>query len=176
MSNSPAPPPPEWAPHEAVWIGFPSDPELWLGDLKAAEREVAAFAKAVHTGGKGEKVRLVAAHDDAAASARDLAPFAEVVVEFLPTERGGRRTPVYLSTDSPAHYRPHFRVCDGDGEYLGGEFVDGPDDPVVPGGSTYATVRFVYEPEVSYDALVVGAQFEVMEGSRVVATGRVTRR
>ena len=60
------PPLPEWAPHEAVWIGFPSDPELWLSDLIAAEREVAAFAKAVHADGKGEQVWLVAAHDDAA--------------------------------------------------------------------------------------------------------------
>ena len=75
------PPPPEWAPHEAVWIGFPSDPELWLGDLKPAESEVAAFAEAVHAGGKGEKVWLVAAHDGAAESARKLCPFAEVVVE-----------------------------------------------------------------------------------------------
>jgi agmatine deiminase len=75
------PPPPEWAPHEAVWIGFPSDPELWLGDLKPAEREVAAFAAAVHDGGRGEKVRLVAAHEGAAESALRLAPFAEVVVE-----------------------------------------------------------------------------------------------
>src|SRR3982751_3111530 len=72
---------PEWAPHEAVWIGFPSDPELWLGDLKPAEREVAAFAEAVHAGGKGEKVWLIAAHDGAAESARQLAPFAEVIVE-----------------------------------------------------------------------------------------------
>jgi agmatine deiminase len=64
-----------------VWIGFPSDPALWLGDLKPAEREVAAFAEAIHAGGKGEKVRLVAAHDGAAQSARELAPFAEVVVE-----------------------------------------------------------------------------------------------
>ena len=72
---------PEWAPHDAVWIGFPSDPALWLDDLKPAEREVATFADAVHAGGKGERVILVAAHDDAAAAARQLAPFAEVVVE-----------------------------------------------------------------------------------------------
>ena len=75
------PPLPEWAPHEAVWIGFPSDPQLWLGDLKAAEREVAAFAEAVHAGGAGEQVWLVAAHDGAAETARRLAPFAQVIVE-----------------------------------------------------------------------------------------------
>ena len=80
-SASPRPPLPEWSPHEAVWIGFPSDPELWLGDLKPAEEEVAAFAKAVHAGGRGEKVWLVAAHEGAAESARRLAPFAEVIVE-----------------------------------------------------------------------------------------------
>jgi agmatine deiminase len=81
MTALATPPQPEWALHEAVWIGFPSDPELWLGDLKEAEREVAAFAEAVHAGGKGETVRLVAAHEGAAESARRLAPFAEVIVE-----------------------------------------------------------------------------------------------
>ena len=75
------PPLPEWAPHEAVWIGFPSDPELWLADLKKAQLEVAAFAEAVHSGGKGEAVWLVASHEDAAAAARALAPFAKIVVE-----------------------------------------------------------------------------------------------
>src|SRR4051794_10991108 len=80
-SPAPGPPLPEWAPHEAVWIGFPSDPTLWLADLKPAEQEVAAFARAVHAEGRGEKVLLVCAHEDAAATARLLAPFAEIVVE-----------------------------------------------------------------------------------------------
>ena len=81
MASPNVPPLPEWAPHESVWIGFPSDPELWLGDLKPAELEVAAFAEAVNAGGTGEKVRLVAAHEAAAETAQRLAPFAEIVTE-----------------------------------------------------------------------------------------------
>lgn len=105
-----------------------------------------------------------------------MASIAEVLVEFLPADGGGRRTPIWLSPDSAGPYRPHFRVCGGDGEYLGVEFVSGPDGPVAPGDRADATVRFMYEPEVCYDALVVGARFDVMEGSRVVATGKVISR
>jgi translation elongation factor EF-Tu-like GTPase len=105
-----------------------------------------------------------------------MAGFAEVLIELLPTDKGGRRTPIRLSTDNATHYRPHFRVRNGNGEMLGVEFVDGPDEPVAPGGNTYATVRFVYEPEVCYDELVIGAEFDILEGGRVVGVGRVTRR
>jgi agmatine deiminase len=72
---------PEWSPHQAMWIGFPSDPELWLEDLKPAQKEVAALAKALHAGGKGEEIRIVAANEAAAKAARKLAPFATVLVE-----------------------------------------------------------------------------------------------
>ena len=75
------PPLPEWTPHEAVWIGFPSATDLWLEDLAPAQAEVAAFAAAVHADGQGEAVWLVAADEDAAAEARRLAPFAKVIVQ-----------------------------------------------------------------------------------------------
>ena len=75
-------PPAEWAPHAAVWIGFPSHPELWEDDLEPAREEVAAFGRAVHAGGKGERVILVVADDTAAqAAVRIAGDYAEVVVQ-----------------------------------------------------------------------------------------------
>lgn len=72
--------PPEWAPHDSVWIGFPSDPDLWLDDLEGAQAEVAAFARAVHAGGKGEHVRLVCANGVAEEAAHALVGDAAEVV------------------------------------------------------------------------------------------------
>ncbi len=72
--------PAEWAPHESVWIGFPSAADLWLEDLEGAQAEVAAFANAVDAGGAGEKVRLVCANAAAETAARQLAaPGVEII-------------------------------------------------------------------------------------------------
>lgn len=74
----------EWAPHEAVWIGFPHLAEEWSGAIDAARADVAAFANAVHDGGRGEEVRLVV-NDDAQAqiAAKLLDPGVRILVQPL---------------------------------------------------------------------------------------------
>jgi agmatine deiminase len=73
--------PPEWAEHRWVWIGFPSHEDLWADDLDAGREEVIAFARAVHAGGAGEEVRLVAADPASARIAKEMAPWATMIQE-----------------------------------------------------------------------------------------------
>ena len=72
--------PAEWAPHEAVWIGFPSHVNAWEAEpLAPAQMQMAAIANAVHDAGRGELVRLIAGMPEAAAGARDLVDSGVVV-------------------------------------------------------------------------------------------------
>lgn len=65
-------PPPEWAPHAGVVIGFPSHAEVWGDPLDGARAETAAFANAVADEGRGEKVHLICADEEAARAAATL--------------------------------------------------------------------------------------------------------
>lgn len=64
--------PAEWAPHERVWIGFPSSAEYWGEPLARAQQQMAAFANAVHASGRGERVHLIAGNAEAAGIAKDM--------------------------------------------------------------------------------------------------------
>ena len=61
--------PAEWAPHRAMWLGFPSHAELWEEDLEPAQAEVAALARALAGPGE-ERVRLLTGSPDGEAAAR----------------------------------------------------------------------------------------------------------
>ncbi len=92
-----------------------------------------------------------------------------VKLTFLPTSKGGRIPPPQFDGGL---YRPHFRVG-AEGEYLGVVFLVGPEH-AVSDTEIEAIVALIYD--VDYSALQPGVAFDVMEGARRVATGRVTRR
>ncbi len=62
--------PPEWAPQDWLWIGFPVEPPDWFGLLGEAQAQIAAFANAVAE--SGQEVRLVVRDEAAEAQARKL--------------------------------------------------------------------------------------------------------
>ncbi|MDP3174003.1 MAG: agmatine deiminase family protein [Phenylobacterium sp.] len=63
--------PAEWAPHRAMWLGFPSHGELWEEDLEPAQQEVAALARALAGPGR-ERVRLLTGSPEGLVAARAL--------------------------------------------------------------------------------------------------------
>ncbi len=99
--------PAEWAPHDWVWIGFPSHADLWLDDLQPAREEVIAFARAVDADGAGERVVLVAADKLAARDALAMAgPHVDVEVARFGDVWLRDTGPIILTADgAPAQAR-----------------------------------------------------------------------
>jgi agmatine deiminase len=87
--------PPEWAPHKAMWLGFPSHAELWQEDLEEAQAEVAALARAL-AGPGGERVRVMTGHPGGEAAARELLGDVPGVELFL-----GRFGDIWLRDTGP---------------------------------------------------------------------------
>lgn len=67
MNQTPIPA--EWAPHRAMWVGWPSHAELWEDNLEPARAEVEALVRAL-TGPGREKVRLLVGKPEALDDAR----------------------------------------------------------------------------------------------------------
>ena len=99
--------PAEWAPHRAMWLGFPSHADLWLEDLELAQEEVAALARALAGPGR-EHVRLMVCGPDAAAAAERLLGDVHGV-EIIPGRFGDiwlRDTgPIFLNGAEAASFR-----------------------------------------------------------------------
>jgi agmatine deiminase len=107
--------PAEWAPHRAVWVGFPSHAELWEDDLAAAQAEVAALARAL-AGPGGERVRLMVCGAAAARAAEGLVAGA-AGIEITP----GRFGDVWLRDTAPIFLGPDaagFRFNGWGGKYV----------------------------------------------------------
>ena len=66
-----SPVPAEWAPHRAMWVGFPSHENLWEDNLAAAQGEVAALVRALAGPGR-ENVKLMVAGEPARRAAEAL--------------------------------------------------------------------------------------------------------
>ena len=64
-----APVPAEWSPHRAMWVGWPSHPELWEENLAPAHAEVEALVRALAGPGR-ERVKLMVGKPEALADAR----------------------------------------------------------------------------------------------------------
>lgn len=61
--------PAEWAPHRAMWVGWPSHADLWEDNLEPAQAEVEALVRALAGPGR-EQVRLMVGNDEALDDAR----------------------------------------------------------------------------------------------------------
>ena len=89
-----------------------------------------------------------------------------VQVRFISPEEGGRQhLPVLLG------YRPHL-VVPPSTEMLGIEFMEGPAHYQAH-EDIFATVKCIYQPHVNYGRLTPGTRFNILEGERVVGSGKV---
>jgi len=118
--------PGEWAPHAALWLGFPSHGELWEDNLEPAQREVAALARAL-AGPGGERVRLLVCGEEAAAAARALLP-ETAGIEIVYGEFGD----IWLRDTAPLFYIEGERVKAAGFRFngWGGKYVLEGDDTV----------------------------------------------
>ena len=100
-----------------------------------------------------------------ASAMNDLHQDIEVVMTFLRTEEGGRKSPVFSGYRPQFHYEGNL----GDAQHT---YLDV--DQVNPGDTVTAQLMF-YCPENHAGKIAVGMEFQIGEGNRTVAVGHVTK-
>jgi translation elongation factor EF-Tu-like GTPase len=91
-------------------------------------------------------------------------PNLQAVIRFLSPEEGGKQIAAKTG------FRPLFSL-DGENWISVHEYVDPPE--ALPGQDVLTNV-YLLSPERIMDRVQVGTEFDVFEGSRLVARGRVT--
>ncbi|MDB5483056.1 MAG: hypothetical protein JWO83_4109 [Caulobacteraceae bacterium] len=138
-----SPVPAEWAPHCAMWVGFPSHEDLWEENLVAAQAEVAALVRALAGPGR-ENVKLMVAGEAARRAAETLLGGTSNV-EIVPGVFGDiwlRDTgPIFTSARSTAAFR--FNGWGGKYELPGDDTVA--DQLAAHAGAALARHDFVLE-------------------------------
>jgi agmatine deiminase len=153
--------PAEWAPHAAVWTAWPSHPELWQEDLAPARDEVAALVRAIADDGRGERVELLCANEEAEAHARAMLVGADV--GFHRVAFGDiwlRDTGPLFLTSPMGQAAAGFRFNGWGGKYL----LAG-DDQVAPKVAEWAGV-----PLARHDWVLEGGAIDVDGTGTVVTT------
>lgn len=89
----------------------------------------------------------------------------EVVINYLTTEEGGRKTTIFTGYKGQFHY-------DGFSWTAPQKFIDL--EAVNPGDTVRAYINFP-SPEIHYGHIFVGMEFQVREGSRTAGKGVVTK-
>jgi hypothetical protein len=102
--------------------------------------------------------------------------YSDVRIRWLTPAEGGRSSNIHLRAAKSRSYKPHFRFGNA-GDYLGVAFLDGHPPVAAPGETTEATVALIYaDTGVDYSPVATEAEFEVLEGARVVGRGIVLKR
>jgi agmatine deiminase len=108
--------PPEWAPQDWLWIGFPHLSEEWQGYLEPAQEQIAAFANAVTD--TGQEVRLLVCDEANEARARSLVSESVVLERRIYGDIWLRDTGPLVVTDLEGRTAVRFGFNGWGGKYL----------------------------------------------------------
>lgn len=107
--------------------------------------------------------------------------FLSVLLYMIPPELEGRNTPIFPRPAGHSAYRPHLIAShDLENHFLGIQFEDGP-ERMNAGDSAVVKLRCLYfdpdneESLQHYSILKEGEQVRVVEGSTMVAIGKILR-
>jgi agmatine deiminase len=143
--------PPEWAPQDWLWIGFPHLADEWPGFLETAQEQMAAFANAVAE--SGQSVRLLVRDAENAARARDLVSSAVTLEQRVYGDIWLRDTGPLVVNEAGTRAARRFGFNGWGGKYL------------MPGDETIGA-------QLARDAeLEIGASAMVLEGGAVDGDG-----